>query len=238
MLDYPKSDLLPHLHPQWSKLDFFTLFKQPFVYLAIGYSNSILAEFGAQAGERLWERARTPGGALDATKAVVSAVRAARRPVVWTRYEIFRDRQPQTEIDRAQYTYWVRDKQGWGDAEIERDWQLVVEIKALMRAEDLVIHYSSHGNVFLGTMLPSFLNAWGVRTVLVSGFHLDWCIEQAVRTCRDLGYNPIVVGDACGCGQQGDDIQTLRRINTFFAPVISSARLVSLLASLDETASA
>jgi hypothetical protein len=40
-------------------------------------------------------------------------VRAARRPVVWTRYEIFRDRQPQTEIDRAQYTYWVRDKQGW-----------------------------------------------------------------------------------------------------------------------------
>ena len=65
MLDYPKSDLLPHLHPQWSELDFFTLLRQPFVYLAIGYSNSILAEFGAQAGERLWERARTPGGATQ-----------------------------------------------------------------------------------------------------------------------------------------------------------------------------
>jgi hypothetical protein len=23
MLDYPKSDLLPHLHPQWSELDLF-----------------------------------------------------------------------------------------------------------------------------------------------------------------------------------------------------------------------
>jgi nicotinamidase-related amidase len=238
MLDYPKSDLLPHLHPQWSELDLFGLFRQPFVYLAIGYSNSILAEFGAQAGERLWERARTPGGALDATKAVVSAVRATRRPVVWTRYEIFRDRQPQTETDRAQYTYWLRDKQGWGHAEIERDWQPTVEIKTLMQPEDLVIHYWSHGNVFLGTMLPSFLNAWGVRTVLVSGFHLDWCIEQVARTCRDLGYNPIVIGDACGCGQQEDDIPTLRRINTFFAPVISSARVVSLLAPLDETASA
>ena len=236
MLDHPGSDLLPDLHPQWRELDFSDLFRQPFAYLAIGYSNSILAEFGAQAGERLWERARTSGGALNATKAVVSAVRPTHRPVVWTRYEIFRDRQPQTETDRAQYRYWLRDKQRWSDAEIERDWQPVVEIKALMQPQDLVIHYSSHGNVFLGTMLPGFLNAWGVRTVLISGFHLDWCIEQAARTCRDLGYNPIVIGDACGCGQWEDDIPTLRRINTFFAPVISSARVVSLLAPSCETA--
>ena len=82
-----------------------------------------------------------------------------------------------------------------------------------MRPEDEEIYYASLGNVFLGTMLPAYLNMWGVRTVLLSGYHLDWCIEQAARTCRDMGYMPIVVGDACGCGVEADEAPTLERLD-------------------------
>ena len=77
-------------------------------------------------------------------------------------------------------------------------------------------------------MLPSYLNMSGIRTVVLSGFHLDWCIEQAARTCRDLGYIPIVVGDASGCGIEADDAPTLERINRFFAPVLSTVQTVGL----------
>lgn len=222
---------VPTLHEQWRTLDFGEMLSLPTAYLAIGYSNSILAEFGAQAGERLWERARLPGGAIGATTKVVAACRARGHRVIWTKYEIFRQSFPQTAIDKAQYDYWAAGKEGWTPADRDRDWQPVAEIAAQMQPEDQVIHYTSLGNVFLGTMLPSYLNAWGVRTVILSGFHLDWCIEQAARTCRDLGYMPIVVGDACGCGRQDDDRPTLERINTFFAPVLTADTVVSLLQS-------
>ena len=110
----------------------------------------------------------------------------------------------------------------------------VVEFEARIRRhldldEDEVIHYASLGNVFLGTMLPNYLNMHGVRTVLLSGFHLDWCIEQAARTCRDMGYMPIVIGDACGCGREQDEATTLERLDMFFAPVISADTAVDLI---------
>jgi nicotinamidase-related amidase len=98
-----------------------------------------------------------------------------------------------------------------------------------MRPEDPLLHYSTLGNVFLGTMLANYLTMWGIRTVLLSGYHLDWCIEQAARTSRDLGYMPIVVGDACGCGRQEDDVPTLERLNTFFAPVLSTNSVIDYL---------
>ncbi|MYK59722.1 MAG: cysteine hydrolase [Rhodospirillaceae bacterium] len=103
-----------------------------------------------------------------------------------------------------------------------------------MRPEDEIIHYTSLGNVFLGTMLSSYLNMRGVRTVLLSGFHLDWCIEQAARSCRDMGYMPIVIGDACGCGREQDEAPTLERLDMFFAPVISTDTAVDLIRQATE----
>lgn len=222
---------VPELHPQWAGVDLAEILKLPTAYVAIGYSNSILSDFGAQAGERLWERGRLPGGSIGNTVKLVHAVRNAGIRTVWTKYEIFRQSYPQSLMDKSQYDYWAAGKESWTAEQRERDHQPVVEIAALMRPEDETIYYTSLGNVFLGTMLPNYLNVWGVRTVLLSGFHLDWCIEQAARTCRDLGYMPIVIGDACGCGREEDEAPTLERLNTFFAPVISTDKAISLLQS-------
>jgi len=220
---------VPAPHPQWAGVDLADVLALPSVYLAIGYSNSILAKFGAQAGERLWERGRRPGGMIGNTLELVAACRDARMRVMWTKYEIFRQHYPQTPLDKSQYDYWASGKSGWTAEQRQRDWEPVEEIRAAMRPEDQVIYYTSLGNVFLGTMLPAYLNAWGIRTVLLSGFHLDWCIEQAARSCRDMGYMPIVVGDACGCGREADEAPTLERLNNFFAPVVSTQRVIELI---------
>lgn len=220
---------IPEPHPQWANVDLAEILALPSAHLAIGYSNSILSDSGAQSGERLWERGRLPGGCIGNSVKLIHASRDAGLRLFWTKYEIFRQQYPQTPMDKSQYDFWAAGKEKWTRAQRERDCDTVAEIKDLMRPEDEVIYYTSLGNVFLGTMLPNYLNMLGIRTVILSGFHLDWCIEQAARSCRDMGYMPIVVGDACGCGREQDEALTLERLNMFFAPVISTDRAVELL---------
>jgi len=162
------------------------------------------------------------------TVSLVEAARAAGAQLFWTRYEIFRQKYPQSPLDKAQYDHWPSGYSDWTEEDKELDWRPVDEVAALMRPGDEVIHYTSLGNVFLGTMLPAYLNVLGIRTVVLSGFHLDWCIEQAARTRPDLGYIPIVVGDAGGCGVEADDVPTLERINRFFAPVLTTDQVIEL----------
>jgi len=220
---------IPEAHPQWADVNLAEILSLPTAYLAIGYSNSILSAQGAQAQERLWERGRLPGGTIGNTIKLVHACREAGIRLFWTKYEIFRQQYPQTPLDKAQYDFWASHYPGWTDQQKQHDWQPIEEIRALMRPEDPVIYYASLGNVFLGTMLPAYLNMWGIRTVLLSGFHLDWCIEQAARTCRDMGYMPIVTGDACGCGNEAHEAPTLERLERFFAPVVSTDRAIDLI---------
>lgn len=219
---------IPPLHPQWAELNFVDILTQPTAWLSIGQSNSILSNFGAQSSERLWERARRPGGSLGNTLRLEGTCRDVGIKVIWFRYEIFRDSYPGTLMDRAQWSYWTKDKD-WSVAERARDADLIDEVRNRIRPEDPILHYNTLGNVFLGTMLPNYLTVWGTRTVLLSGYHLDWCIEQAARTARDLGFMPIVVGDACGCGREDDEQPTLERLNMFFAPVLSTEEIVGHL---------
>jgi nicotinamidase-related amidase len=220
---------IPELHPQWANVDLAEILSLPTAYIPIGNANSTLSEAGAQAGERLWERGRLPGGAIGNTVKMVHACRAAGIRLFWNKYEIFRQRYPQTPMDKSQYDYWAKGKEHWTEEQWRRDCDTVAEIKELMRPEDEIIYYTSLGNIFLGTMLPNYLTMLGIRTVLLSGYHLDWCVEQAARTCRDMGFMPIVVGDACGCGREQDEAPTLERLNMFFAPVVSTDAAIALV---------
>lgn len=220
---------VPELHPQWANVDLAEILSLPSVYLPIGYANSTLSEFGAQAGERLWERGRQPGGSIVNSVKLVHACREAGMRIFWSKYEIFRQNYPQSPMDKSQYDYWAKGKENWTEEQKQRDCAPVAEMKALMRPEDETIFYTSLGNIFLGTMLANNLTMLGIRTVLLSGYHLDWCIEQAARSCRDMGFMPIVVGDACGCGREEDDLPTLERLNMFFAPVVSTDTAIELV---------
>jgi nicotinamidase-related amidase len=82
---------------------------------------------------------------------------------------------------------------------------------------------------FIGTQLPLELSRKRIEVIVLTGIHLDWCIEGNARAARDNGYLPIVIGDACDCQKPEEEPAALRRINNFFAPVISSDRFVNLL---------
>ena len=82
---------------------------------------------------------------------------------------------------------------------------------------------------FVGTDLPLELARKRVEVIVLTGIHLDWCIEGNTRLARDNGYLPIVIGDACGCQKPEQEQAAMQCINNFFAPVISADTFVKLL---------
>ena len=98
---------VPDRHPQWEKLNFAEMLALPTAYLAIGYANSILSPKGAQAGERLWERGRMPGGAIGNTIKLIHATRQNANRMIWSKYRIFRQEYPQSPMDKVQYDFWA-----------------------------------------------------------------------------------------------------------------------------------
>lgn len=61
---------------------------------------------------------------------------------------------------------------------------------------------------------------------MLTGIHLDWCVEGNARAARDHGLLPIVIGDATGAVHPDHERAAFERINNFFAPVITSDQFV------------
>lgn len=215
---------VPDLHPQWQSLDLATLLTEPTAFLSISQSNSLYSPKGVQGRERQWERPT-----LENTIKVAIAARQAGAKFFWIGYDVFRQNYPKTPLDEAQYRTWYEPFKDWTEEQKRWDGELVDELKALQQPEDVEFFETAHQSSFIGTTLPLYLNKWGIRNLLITGIHLDWCIEGNARGARDHGLIPIVIGDACACQDQADEPAALRRINTFFAPVISADTAVQLL---------
>jgi nicotinamidase-related amidase len=219
---------IPELAPHWKALDLAKILKLPAAFLSISQNKSLYEPWGAQASERHRER-----GSLPATVKVATAARAAGNfhTFAWIGYEVFREHYPQSEFDRVQYASWTAGLEGWPDAKKKADNQLVDELEALVRPGDLQLNEQALQTAFVGTALPLDLARKGIKTIVLTGIHLDWCIEGNARAARDAGYLPIVIGDATACQHPEDEAAAMRRINNFFAPVISSETFVKLLKS-------
>ncbi len=114
------------------------------------------------------------------------------------------------------------------DKRIAWDADYVDEIKAQIEPGDVQTAYPGHGSIFASNNLLKHLTVGGIRTLLISGYHTDWCVEMAARDAREFGYIPIVVGDACGTTSEAQQ-PTLDRINASFAPVVSTEFVVKIL---------
>lgn len=215
---------LPELHPQWRSLDLAALLTEPTAFLSISQNNSLYNPKGAQGREKQWERPT-----LENTIKVAIAAREAGAKFFWIGYEVFRQNYPKTPLDEAQYRTWYEPYKDWTDEQKRWDGELVDELKSLQQPDDVEFFETAHQSSFIGTTLPLYLNKWGIRNLLITGIHLDWCIEGNARGARDHGLIPIVIGDACACQNQEDEPAALQRINTFFAPVISADTAVHLL---------
>jgi nicotinamidase-related amidase len=216
---------IPELHPQWKKLDLAEILSRPAAYCSISQNKSCYDAGGVQAAEGHRER-----GSLPATIKVVQAARRAKnfRSFNWIGYEVFRENYPMNDFDRAQFSGWTAGLD-WTPEQKARDNELVGELRALVQPGDNEFNERALQTAFIGTQLPLELSRKKIEVIVLTGIHLDWCIEGNARLARDNGYLPIVIGDACGCQKLEQEAAAMERINNFFAPVISADAFVSLL---------
>ena len=212
--------MIPELHEQWRSLDFPRLLSRDAAFVNMDSQNSILDPDGVLTHEGIWRGARDPGGCLDNTLKLAAECRIADMPFIWLRYDRFiGEKEPGTPMDQAQYRHWNASYTG---DRARKEWEadLVDEVKAILRPQDLTMVYPAW-SIFVGTPVLRWLQQWGSRTLIISGYHTDWCVEMATRSARDLGYMPVVIGDACGTTHPLHE-QTLQQINDCYAPVVTT----------------
>lgn len=213
---------IPPLAKQWESLDFREILSRPAAFLSISQSNSLYRPGGVQYAEGHAVR-----GSLEATVKVAKAARSAPNFVSfnWIGFSVFRDDYPKTDFDRAQYDGWT----GHIDATPEQiawDDELVGDLRELVQPGDNELYEKALQTAFVGTDLPGALSRKRVEVVVLSGIHLDWCVEGNARAARDHGLLPIVIGDATGAAHPDQERAAFERINNFFAPVITSDQFV------------
>lgn len=218
-------DAIPPLAEQWRSLDLREILSRPAAFLSVSQSNSLYKPGGVQYSEGHAYR-----GSLEATVRSAQAARRASNFVSfnWIGYSVFRSAYPQTPFDAAQYGHWTGaidatpEQVAWDDA-------IVDELRELIEPGDKEFNETALQTAFVGTDLPGTLARRKVEVVVITGIHLDWCVEGNARAARDHGLLPIVIGDATGTHDPADEAAAFRRINNFFAPVISSAQFIELV---------
>ncbi|RAV11711.1 cysteine hydrolase [Mycolicibacterium sp. GF69] len=211
-------DAIPPLAQHWQQLDFREILSRPAAFLSVSQSNSLYKPGGVQYGEGHARR-----GSLEATVKAVNAARSTPNFVSfnWIGFSIFRHDYPKTDFDRVQYDSWTGhidatpEQIAWDDA-------LVDELRDLVEPGDNELYEKALQTAFVGTDLPGTLSRQRVEVVVITGIHLDWCIEGNARAARDYGLLPIIIGDATGAAHPDQEPAAFRRINDYFAPVITS----------------
>jgi len=64
------------------------------------------------------------------------------------------------------------------------------------REGEIVLTKTCSG-AFTGTDLDRILRNMGMETIILVGFYTDQCVETTARDAADIGYNTILVEDAC-----------------------------------------
>ncbi len=217
---------IPALAPQWQSLDLAEVLKRPAAFMSVSAVKSLYEPWGAQASEKHWER-----GSLEAAVKVAKAARTKPnfKTFAWVGYEVFRQDYPQSDFDKAQYASWIKGIEDWPSEKQAKDNELAAPLAELRQPGDLEFNELALQTAFVGTQFPLELARKRIQVIVLTGIHLDWCIEGNSRAARDNGYLPIVIGDACGCQRPEQEAAAMDRINNFFAPVISAETFVSLL---------
>jgi nicotinamidase-related amidase len=217
---------VPELPEQWKNLDLVNILAQPAAFVSISQCNSLYKPNGVQGGEKQWER-----GTLENTIKVAKACRESGMKFFWIGYDVFREDYPMTALDEAQYGYWSNSFNSSAMTVEQKKWDvdLVDELKDISLPEDEVFFEYAHQSSFVGTPLKLMLERAGIKTIVLCGIHLDWCIEGNARAARDEGYIPIVIGDACSCQNQKNDVSTMERINNIVCPVLAADQAVSYI---------
>jgi nicotinamidase-related amidase len=84
-------------------------------------------------------------------------------------------------------------------------------------------------SAFHGTYLETALRARGIDTVILMGGSTDVGIASTAFAARDLGYNLVIVSDACTSPEQDNHDQLMRRIFPRMARVRTASEACAML---------
>jgi nicotinamidase-related amidase len=99
-------------------------------------------------------------------------------------------------------------------------------------ADELIVNKSSSG-VFPVTNLDRLLRNMGITTLVFTGTSTNGCVESAVRDAVDLGYDVVIVSDACAAGTRDTHELALCYLAGALTHVLSTDQIVDLVEPLE-----
>lgn len=94
--------------------------------------------------------------------------------------------------------------------------------------DELIFNKTASG-VFSSTNLDYVLRNLGVESVVICGVYTDECISNAVRTGCDLGYEMILVTDACAAVNLERHEQALNALDQRYCQTRTTDEMLTLL---------
>jgi nicotinamidase-related amidase len=102
-------------------------------------------------------------------------------------------------------------------------------VPALASHPDEFIVPKHRWSAFHGTYLETALRARRIHTLLLTGGSTDVGIASTAFAARDLGYNLVIVSDACTSPEEDNHDQLMRRVFPRMARVRTAREVVSML---------
>jgi nicotinamidase-related amidase len=97
--------------------------------------------------------------------------------------------------------------------------------------DELVVSKSSSG-VFPVTNLDRLLRNMGITTLVMTGTSTGGCVESAVRDAVDLGYDVVVVSDACADATPASHLRALGRMAGGLTRIMTTGQVEALVGSV------
>jgi nicotinamidase-related amidase len=98
--------------------------------------------------------------------------------------------------------------------------------------DEIIINKSSSG-VFPVTNLDRLLRNMGITTLIFTGTSTNGCVESAVRDAVDLGYDVVMVSDACAAGTVETHERALACLEGVLTRVLSTQEVLELVAGIE-----
>ena len=98
--------------------------------------------------------------------------------------------------------------------------------------DELIVNKSSSG-VFPVTNFDRLLRNMGITTLVFTGTSTNGCVESAVRDAVDLGYDVVVVSDACAAGTIETHELAICYLEGALTHILSTDQIVDLIDPLE-----
>jgi nicotinamidase-related amidase len=108
-------------------------------------------------------------------------------------------------------------------------WSEILEELAPIEGE--IVLSKTTSNVFVSTNADFVLRNMGIDTLIMTGVMTNNCVESSVRGASDLGYEVLLVDDACSTWLQEKHDFAMKHLDGNFAVVKTTAQIVDEIAA-------